>query len=151
MARPRLVSGDGPSPQALREPANMSTVTTASPVRHGLCGLTLRIGGTDYRLRPLPAPAGFRSVWTLRKLDPEATAVTYSVAVPRGEPAGCTCPDHRVNGAICKHVMALRALRLIPRGRRLPGESARRAPSRKALRVHDPNARVALATVEEGG
>ena len=41
----------------------MSTVADAarpvgappSPVRHGLCRLTLRIGGTDYRAPPLPA------------------------------------------------------------------------------------------------
>ena len=44
------------------------------PVRHGICRLTLRIGGTEYRLRPMPAPPGFRKVWTLRKLGEFATA-----------------------------------------------------------------------------
>ena len=39
------------------------------PVRHGTCRLTLRIGGTEYRLRPMPAPEGFKVVWTLKKLD----------------------------------------------------------------------------------
>ena len=27
------------------------------PVRHGICRLTLRIGGTEYAVRPMPAPA----------------------------------------------------------------------------------------------
>src|SRR5262245_2268190 len=50
----------------------MSTVASPPPVRHGHCRLELRIGATLYRLRPMPAPPGFRSVWTLRKLDPNA-------------------------------------------------------------------------------
>ena len=85
------------------------------PVRHGTCRLTLRIGGTEYRLRPMPAPAGFRVVWALKKLDPHGPVVHYSVALPKGEPAGCTCPDHEQRGSICKHIMALAALGLLPR------------------------------------
>ena len=83
-------------------------------VRHGTCRLTLRIGGTEYRLRPMPAPPGFKSVWTLRKLDPGGE-VTYSVAAPKGAQPGCTCPDHEFNTSVCKHIMALAALGLILR------------------------------------
>src|SRR3954470_12826506 len=95
----------------------MSTVASPPTVRHGVCSLTVVIGATEYRCRPArPLPPGFRAVWVLRKLDPAGPSVTYAVAAPadRAEPAGCTCPDHSVNGAVCKHIMALRALTLIP-------------------------------------
>jgi hypothetical protein len=92
----------------------------------------------------MPAPAGFRTVWTLRKLDPQAPAATYSVAQAKGEDARCTCPDHELNGAICKHVMALAAAGLV----KVP-EAARpkppKAPSARALRAHAKNARAAIA------
>jgi len=122
----------------------MSTVSTAPPVRpvrHGLCRLTLRIGGTDYRLRPVPAPPGFRSVWTLRKLDPDRAPATYTVADPkaRGEQPGCTCPDHELSGATCKHVMALAALGLVRRPR------AARPTKARSLKAHAKSARAALA------
>jgi hypothetical protein len=110
------------------------------PVRHGLCRLTLRIGGTDYRLRPMPAPPGFKAVWVLRKLDPGGE-VAYSVAVPKGEPAGCTCPDHEINGAICKHILALAAVGLIPK----PKVPKPRRPRKRDLRLHAKNARQAIA------
>src|SRR2546421_11708491 len=116
----------------------MSTVATAPPVRpirHGVHALRIRIGATWYQLRAMPAPAGFRTVWTLRKLDPEAPAVTYSVAQAKGEDARCTCPDHELNGAVCKHVMALAAAGLIARPK-----SARpkpqKAPPPRALPAH---------------
>ena len=122
----------------------MSTVSAAPPVRpvrHGLCRLTLRIGATDNRLRPLPDQPGFRAVWTLRKLDPDRAPVTYTVADPkaRGEQPGCTCPDHELSGATCKHVMALAALGLVrhPRAAR-----PKKAPS---LKAHAKSARAALA------
>ena len=108
------------------------------PVRHGICRLTLRIGGTEYRLRPMPAPPGFRKVWTLRKLGEFATA-TYSVAQPKGEPVGCTCPDHEQRGSICKHIMSLAALGLIT----LP--KAARPVKARTKRVHAANARQAIA------
>ena len=110
------------------------------PVRHGLCRLTLRIGGTDYRLRPMPAPPGFRSVWVLRKLD-QGGEVTYSVAAPKGRTAGCTGPDHEHNGAICKHILALAAIGLIPT-QQAPGP---RQPRKRDLRLHAKNARRAIA------
>jgi hypothetical protein len=74
----------------------MSTVASAPPVRHGLCRLTLRIGGTEYRLRPMPPQPGFHAVWTLHKLDPERSDV-YTVAHAKGEDARCTCPDHELS------------------------------------------------------
>jgi hypothetical protein len=112
-----------------------------SPVRHGVARLTLRIGGTDYRLRPMPAPPGFRAVWVLRKLDP-CGEVTYSVAAPKGQPAGCTCPDHEHNGATCKHIMALAALGLIPRPKAARPKAT--SPAR-ARQLHAKNARQAIA------
>ena len=62
----------------------MPIVASPSPVRHGLCRLTLRIGGTNYRLRPMPPQPGFHAVWILRKLDSERSAV-YTVAHAKGE------------------------------------------------------------------
>jgi hypothetical protein len=106
--------------------------------------LRIRIGATWYQLRQMPAPAGFRTVWTLRKLDPETPAVTYSVAQAKGEDPRCTCPDHEINGAICKHVMALAAAGLIkqPKAAR---PKPQKAPSARALKAHAKNARAAIA------
>ena len=59
---------------------------------------------------PCPRRSASASVWTLRKLDPHAAPATYSVAQAKGEPAGCTCPDHEQRGSVCKHIMALAAL-----------------------------------------
>ena len=85
----------------------------ASPVRHGLCRLTLRIGGTDYRAPPCPPETNVLAAWSLRKLDPHASA-RYVVAAPKGKPAHCTCPDHERSGWTCKHLGALLALGLLP-------------------------------------
>jgi hypothetical protein len=114
------------------------------PVRHGIARLTLRIGGMDYRLRPMPAPPGFRAVWVLRKLDTRGE-VAYSVAAPKGQPAGCTCPDHEHNGATCKHIMAMAALGLIPRPKapRLKAVSPARA-----RQLHAKNARQAIGQAQ---
>ena len=109
------------------------------PVRHGTCRLTLWIGGTEYRLRPMPAPEGFRTVWVLKKLDPHGPVVHYSVAQPKGVPVGCTCPDHEQRGSICKHIMALAALGLIA----LP--KAARPPKARTRQIHARNARQAIA------
>ena len=107
-------------------------------VRHGICRLTLRIGATEYRLRPMPAPAGFRAVWTLRKIDPGGEVV-YSVAQAKGEPPACTCPDHEYNKSVCKHIMAIAALGLIPRPK------AARPPKARTRQIHAANARQAIA------
>ena len=109
------------------------------PVRHGTCRLTLWIGGTEYRLRPMPAPEGFRTVWVLKKLDPHGPVVHYSVAQPKGAPAGCTCPDHEQRGSTCKHIMALAALGLLPRPK------AARPPKARTRQIHARNARQAIA------
>jgi SWIM zinc finger len=111
-------------------------------VRHGTCRLTVRIRGTDYRLRPMPAPAGFKAVWTLRKLDPHATA-TYTVAAPKGAQPGCTCPDHEINKSVCKHIMALAALGLIAKPK------AARPVKARTRRVHAATARQAIAEARE--
>lgn len=104
-----------------------------TPQRHGTCALTLSIGGTTYRLRPAPPPAGLKLVWTLRKVppDPLGRPAAYAVAEGKGREQHCTCPDHRINGATCKHIMALRALGLLapPKARpsRPPADRGARA------------------------
>ena len=85
--------------------------------------MTLRIGGTDYRLRPITTPPPGMKVWVLRLLDGARAGATYSVAIGQGS-VGCTCPDHEINGATCKHIMSLRALGLIPKGRKSPSRKA---------------------------
>ena len=58
----------------------------ASPVRHGLCRLTLRIGGTDYTAQALPArsqcPRGL-----VAATDKPHSISAFVVAAPKGEPA----------------------------------------------------------------
>ena len=98
-------------------------------VRHGKCRLELSIGGTSYRLTPFTPPAGFKVVWSLRKLSAGAPA-TYQVAVEKGQQPACTCPDHEINGAVCKHIGALKALGLIP-GRKARPAAARRSHARR--------------------
>src|SRR5262249_40890347 len=142
MARPRLLPGDGPRiATRIRSMRPMSSVSTAPPVRHGLCALYLRIGGTRYKIRRVrPAPARFTAFWVVRALGGERAGAVYSVAVPRGREPGCTCPDHEVNGAICKHLMALAALGLIRRPRAARPRRPRQ-PGRQALRRLDQTAR----------
>ena len=110
-----------------------------SPVRHGTCRLTLRIGGTEYTLRPIRNQPGHRVVWVLKKLDPHGPAVHYSVALPKGEPAGCTCPDHEQRGSICKHIIALAARGLIARPK------AARPAKARTRQIHARNARQSIA------
>jgi hypothetical protein len=64
----------------------------------------------------MPPPEGFTVVWVLRKLTQAGEApAAYCVAAHAEDPMpGCTCPDHRYNGCLCKHIMALRACGLIP-------------------------------------
>ena len=114
------------------------------PARHGTCRLRLEIGGTRYSLRPAPAPPRARA-WTIKALDGPRAGTPYAVASVRRS-VSCTCPDHRVNGAICKHVMSLRALGLIPRS--ATTESEREAALlARARRHHGP----LLPQAEEGG
>ena len=87
----------------------------------------------------MPAPEGFKVVWVLKKLDPHGPVVHYSVAQPKGEPAGCTCPDHEQRGSTCKHIMALPALGLLPRPK------TARPPKARTRQIHARNARQAIA------
>jgi hypothetical protein len=114
-------------------------VGAAAPVvRHGTTRLTIRINGVDYTLRRMPPPEGFRSVWTVRKITPHATA-TYTVAVPKGAQPGCTCPDYEINRCTCKHIMALAAWGLIPTPK------AARPVKARTRAAHAKNARQAIA------
>ena len=86
-------------------------------------------------LRPCPPEANVLAAWSLRKLDPHASA-RYVVAAPKGKPAHCTCPDHERSGWTCKHLGALLALGLLP---------APKPATAKAKRLHAKNARLAIA------
>ena len=107
--------------------------TVQPPVRHGTCRLQITIGGTSYSLRPIPAQPRGVTVWVLRSLDGPRAGTRYSVASVNRQ-AGCTCPDHETNGATCKHVMALRAIGLIPRSARTVREASAEASARAARR-----------------
>jgi hypothetical protein len=107
--------------------------TVQPPVRHGTCRLQITIGGTSYSLRPIPAQPRGVTVWVLRALDGPRAGTRYQVASVNRQ-AGCTCPDHKTNGATCKHVMALRALGLIPRSARTAREASAEASTRAARR-----------------
>jgi hypothetical protein len=124
------------SAPARPRPASAPPVPAAT-IRHGKCRLELSIGGTRYRLRPLTPPAGFKVVWSLRKQAAEASAV-YQVAVEKGRPPACTCPDHEINGAVCKHIGALKALGLIP-GRKARPAAARRSHARRLAEAAAPS------------
>jgi hypothetical protein len=112
------------------------------PVRHGKCRLILIIGGTSYSLRPIPQqPRGYL-VWSLRVLDGDRAGKNYCVAIAKRE-AGCTCPDMETNGAVCKHVAAMRALGFLPVSCRTAGEikaEAARIAANKARRAKAPAA-----------
>ena len=123
---------------AIVSPAPRPVGAAPPTVRHGTCRLTVHIKGTDYRLRPMPAPPGFKVVWTLRKIDSGATA-TYTVAHPKGAQPGCTCPDHEINKSVCKHIIALAALGLIAKPK------AARPVKARTRQLHARNARQAIA------
>ena len=114
------------APRARRFPAPPAP---AVPVRHGKCSLHLSIGGTRYRLQPIGPPAGFKALWSLHKQSGTSSAV-YQVAVEKGKQPACTCPDHEIRGATCKHIGALKALGLIP-GRKARPAAARRSHARR--------------------
>jgi hypothetical protein len=99
------------------------------PERHGKCSLRLSIGGVGYKLCPVPPPPGLRAVWTLTKIDSDRADGPRAYAVASdGHDLKCTCPDHSINGARCKHIGALVALRLIER----PAPPPVAAPARPA-------------------
>lgn len=114
-------------------------VTAEPPARerHGICRLTLRIGGTDYTLRPIPATKPELAAWRVTKQDPERSGY-YVVIATKGKPHSCTCPDHTRSGWTCKHINALQALNLIP------------APKpAKPSKAHGRNARQAIAEARQ--
>ena len=120
------------------------------PVRHGKCRLTLTIGGTHYSLRPIPGqPRGMR-VYALRSLNGERAGKYYSVAVVNRE-AGCTCPDAETNGAVCKHIMALRALGFLPVSARTAAESRAEAARLAAAKKRRPTAPPAAPVAPPAG
>jgi hypothetical protein len=90
----------------------MSSVPTSVPVRHGLCRLTLTIDDVHYNIRRYKAPARGARVWRLRRSDGVRTSALYSVVSHKGQ-ISCTCPDDHRNQAVCKHVRALQACKLV--------------------------------------
>jgi len=113
----RIPEGWQPGGKHPSRSAAPASAPAPAPARHGTCRLTLTIGENDYRLRPYPVAAdtGLVAVWSLRKLA-GPTPTSYAVASD-GFEAHCTCPDHDINGAKCKHINALMALGLIPSDR----------------------------------
>jgi hypothetical protein len=108
------------------------------PVRHGTCSpLWLRINGVWYTVHSLGAQPGFAAVWQVRKQDPERSAAYTVAQQARKEPA-CTCPDHELNGFVCKHIRALQSVGLLKKPRP-------RKPRKRDLRLHAKDARLAIA------
>ncbi len=86
--------------------------TTPKPCT-GRCGLTLRIDGTAYRVRPLPADFGGTRAFRLTKAGGEAHDVSRGL---HGDE--CTCGDFvfrrdGIDPKGCKHIRAARALGLL--------------------------------------
>ena len=100
------------------------------PSATGNAPLHLSIGGTRYRLHPLTPPAGFKAVWSLRKQIGRRPRPSTRSPSRRARQPACTCPDHEINGAVCKHIGALKALGLIP-GRKARPAAARRSHARR--------------------
>ena len=109
------------------------------PVRHGTCSpLWVRINGVWYTVHTLGDQPGFTAVWQVRKQDPERSAA-YTVAQQARKDPGCTCPDHELNGFLCKHIRALQSVGLLKKPRpRKPRQASGR-------RLHAKNARKAIA------
>jgi hypothetical protein len=116
----------------------------APPVRHGSCSpLWVRINGVWYTVHTLGDQPGFTAVWQVRKQDPERSAA-YTVAQQARKDPGCTCPDHELNGFLCKHIRALQSVGLLKKPRpRTPRQSRKRD-----LQLHAKNARQAIAEVK---
>jgi SWIM zinc finger len=81
------------------------------PVRHGTCRLIVIIDGTEYRLSRSPAA---RAAWHLKRLSEPRKGTIYCVLTHKGV-VTCSCPYSIMNGAVCKHVLALRAVGLVSR------------------------------------
>jgi hypothetical protein len=81
----------------------------APPVRHGTCRLIVIIDGTEYRLTRSPAA---RAAWHLKRLAEPRKGTTYCVLTHKSV-VTCSYPDSIMNGAVCKHVRALRAVGLV--------------------------------------
>ena len=97
----------------------MATTTTTSATRKapkpasGKCGLTLRINGTRYRVRPLPADFGGMRAFRLTKPDGEFHDIAREI-----HGLSCTCGDwvfrrDGIDEAGCKHVRAAVAVGLL--------------------------------------
>jgi len=92
------------------------------PARTGKCSLTLSIDGRTYRLRPAKSLTRGGKTWRLTVAAGQPRAgLTYSVCTFSGK-LDCTCPDSTRNFAACKHMLALRALGLVPASARPTGE-----------------------------
>ena len=96
----------------------------APPVRHGTCRLTLTIDGTPYRLAKAPAA---RAAWHLKRMAEPRKGTVYCVLTHKNV-VTCTCPDSIMNGDVCKHVRALKALGLVARRARPEAVRAARNP-----------------------
>jgi hypothetical protein len=94
------------------------------PVRHGTCRLTLTIDGTEYRLSRSPSA---RAAWHLKRLAEPRKGTTYCVLTHKGV-VTCSCLDSIINGAVCKHVLALRAVGLVSRRAKPEAVRAARNP-----------------------
>jgi len=81
------------------------------PVRTGKARLVLVIDGVEYRLSKSPAA---RTAWHLKRLAEPRKGTIYCVLTHKNV-VTCSCPDTTINGAVCKHVLALRAVGLVSR------------------------------------
>jgi hypothetical protein len=102
-----------PAPEIPLEPLRPRKARQARPT-HGTCGMTLRINGVPYRVRPLyiDPELGTRA-FRLTKAD--GTAYDLACGTHGRE---CTCPDFvyardGIDPAGCKHVKAGVALGLL--------------------------------------
>ena len=96
----------------------------APPVRHGTCRLIVIIDGTEYRLTRSPSA---RAAWHLKRLAEPRKGTIYCV-LTHHRIVSCTCQDSIMNGAVCKHVRALKALGLVARRARPEAVLAARNP-----------------------
>ena len=81
------------------------------PVRTGKTRLIIVIDGVEYRLSKSPSA---RAAWHLKRLSEPRKGTVYCVLTHKCI-VSCTCPDSITNGAVCKHVRALKALGLVAR------------------------------------
>jgi hypothetical protein len=94
------------------------------PVRHGTCRLIVIIDGTEYRLSRSPSA---RAAWHLKRMAEPREGAVYCVLTHKCI-VTCTFPDSIMNGAVCKHVRALKALGLVARRARPEAVRAARNP-----------------------